>query len=73
MSLLCCPPHHWWIESATASDIGEERWTCHRCGLVKLPHRLASPVETGELGLSNLSTVTREDLVVGGWEEALAS
>jgi len=64
-----CPPHHWWIESANKSDIGEERWTCQRCGLVRLPHRLESLAKMGEPGLSNLSTVSREDLVVAGWDE----
>jgi len=69
MSNCACPPHHWWIESANESDLGEERWTCRRCGLVKLPRRLAAFATSGEPGLSNLSTLTREDLVVGGWEE----
>ena len=69
MSSGTCPPHHWWIESANKSDIGEERWTCRLCGMVKLPHRVESRAKTGELGLSNVSTVTREDLLVAGWDE----
>ncbi len=64
-----CPPHYWWIETANESDIGEERWTCRRCGLVRLPRRLAPQNEKGELGLSNVSTQTTEDLLVGGWAE----
>ncbi len=64
-----CPPHHWLIESANESDIGEERWTCQRCGTVKLPKRVATVVAIGERGLTNASTVTTEDLLVSGWVE----
>jgi hypothetical protein len=31
-----CPPHHWLIED---DPYGKQRWSCHRCGLVRNEQR----------------------------------
>jgi hypothetical protein len=54
-----CPPHHWLIED---DPHGRQRWSCHKCGLVRNEERHLPEARR----LPNASTWGRDEAVLVG-------
>jgi len=62
-----CPPHYWVIVDRHEDGYHEEQWECRRCGDAKL---VRTPTWAGtSRKMSNTSTWTPEDTILGGEED----
>lgn len=68
---VACPPHHWVIIDRHEDGYHEEHWKCRRCGDAKL---VRTPTWAGtSRKMSNTSTWTPEDTILGGEEDVDAA
>jgi hypothetical protein len=64
---VLCPPHHWMIVDRREDGYIEESWECRRCGDLKF---VRTPTwATNGRRMSNNSTWTPEDTILGGGDE----
>jgi len=64
---VSCPPHHWVITEKHEDGYREEYWACRRCGDAKLVRTAAWASPSRKM--SNTSTWTPEDTILGGEED----